>query len=124
MSISGWMRDTVSIKREEFAKDSEGVAVKTWTTAERGSSYPHTSVRCRIQDLPPEQVFKLGGKTDLRMWKIYFDSEPYIDTRDHVFFTDTDSIPRECDVFSPSFSYDSLQARLWKCIVREFKELT
>ena len=121
MSISGWMRDAITIKREVVAQDSEGVGVKTWTVEARGSSYPATGVACRIQALPPKDAHELGISTDVRSWKIYFDAEPYIDKRDHVFLTDTDSVLYECDVVVSAFSFDSNQARLWKCIVKKWE---
>ena len=121
MSISGWMRDEITIKRETSSQDSEGVAVKTWTVAARPTAYPAIGVFCRIQALPPKDAHELGITTDIRSWKIYFDAEPYIDKRDHVFLTDTDGVESECDVVVAAFSFDSLQARLWKCIVKKWE---
>lgn len=118
------MRDEVEIRRETFTTDAEGVAIKTWTVEARGSSYPATEVPCRMQAIMPEEKHLMQLSTELRSWRLYFVDEPYIDRRDHVFLTDTDLILRECEVKSPSFSFDSLQARLWKCIVQELSEVT
>ena len=124
MSLNNWMRDVIEIRREVVTPDAEGVAVKTWTIEARGSSYPASDVPCRLQAMPPEDLHALGLSTEKRSWKIYFVDDPIIDTRDHVFLTDTDQILRECEVLVPSFSFDSMASRLWKCIVSTISGIT
>lgn len=61
-----------------------------------------------------------GVRSEIRSFKIFFSENPSIDTRDHVFVTDTDNVIRECFVIKPSFSFDGSRARLWKCIVADY----
>lgn len=119
MSISAWCsRDSVEIRRESVSEGSEG-AVKEWTTVARGATLP-TEMDCRIQDLPSTEASAYGVLAELRAFKLYFSSNPYLDTRDHVIVTDTDGVARECFVLYPSFSFDGPHARLWKAIVVDY----
>lgn len=113
------MRDSLTIKREEVTL-GEGDAIKTWTTAARGSSFPSSDVSCRIQDLPGAEAITYGLRGDVRSYKIYFDEDPVIDTRDRVYFDDAGGTERECVIVGPSFSFDGPAARLWKCIATEY----
>lgn len=106
------------IKREVVTR-VDGFAVKTWTTAARGSA-GITDVVGRAQDLPADEAAMYGVRADARSYKLYFDSSPMIDTRDRVYFTDADGVDRECIVVRPSFSFDGPIAAVWKCIVTEY----
>ena len=117
-AVTALMRDSVTIKRESVAR-VDGFAVKTWTTAARGSSLPTTAI-CRIQSDKPEDVVGLGARADRRAWRIYFDSDPEIDVRDRIYFTESQgSTERECIVLEPSFQFDNSSA-LWRCRVQEW----
>ncbi len=111
-------KDSVMIKREEVVAGNEE-AIRTWTTEARGSSFP-TEMDCCVQDLPAEECQMYGVRSEIRSFKIFFSENPSIDTRDHVFVTDTDNVIRECFVIKPSFSFDGSRARLWKCIVADY----
>ena len=116
--ISRCSRDSITIKREEVVAGNEE-AIRTWTTEARTSSFP-TEMTCCVQDNPIEESQMLGVRAEIRVYRIYTSDNPYIDTRDHVFVTDTEGIERECFVIKPSFSFDGSRARLWKTIVADY----
>lgn len=111
------MRDSITIKREEYVK-GEGDIVKSWSTGARGSP-GITAPVCRIQAKKPEEAIGLGLRGDRRLWRIYFDADPFIDTRDRVYIPETDHSDYECIVIEPSFQWDN-QDRLWSCMVQQY----
>lgn len=118
MSINSMTsRDTIEIRRQVVSSGS-GEAKKTWTTGARGA-LPSAGVKCRMQANRPKDALEYGCRADVRSWRLYFgeSGDPKIDARDRVYLTDTDGVAHECLVKSPSFSFDSLQARLWLCVV-------
>ena len=116
--VTELMRDTITIKRETVTR-VDGVAQKEWTTGARGSP-GITTARCRIQDAQSSETAVFAVRADQRSYKIYFDSSPMIDTRDRVYFTDSDGVNRECIVLEPSKSFDGPIAAVWKCLVTEY----
>src|SRR5689334_15619751 len=106
MSISSLMKDSVTIKREETSRGTGGDCEKTWTIGARGSP-GITNPRCRIQSDKPEEAIGLGVRADRRLWRIYFDEDPFIDTRDRVYIPEADHSEFECIVIEPSFQWDN-----------------
>ena len=115
--ISRCLKDSVGIRREVIVAGNEE-AIRTWTTGAR-DSFP-TVINCCAQPLPSEEAQMIGVKSEIRSFVLYFSSDPYIDTRDHVFVNEVGGAVRECFVLKPSFSFDGSRARLWKCIVADY----
>lgn len=89
-------RDTVTIKRLGTTQDAAGGKVESYTTANRGSL--PTSWKCRIQEMAADEAIRYGLSGTERSWKFLGTSNPQIDERDQITFTDSESVAHTVEV--------------------------
>lgn len=93
------LRDAIHLRREQTAptQDAEGQFIKTWTANARGA-LPADNRTCWAQELSPEAMVTLGVTAPVRMWKLFFSFDPFLDNRDHVFFTEESGAAVEAEI--------------------------
>lgn len=93
MSLKGMMIHTCNIVRRTTARGSAGGASTTETTR-------HSNLACRARPLKPNEVAELAKDSVLADYKFYFVTNPGVDKRDFVEYTDPDENTLSLDVVS------------------------
>lgn len=111
-------RFTATLKRQISTENDDGTTTQKWVVSERVACNLPESVRCDMQTLTASDRIEFGIKDDDLYWCMYTASNPFLDGKDVVEWTDTGGIARTCRVFQPSFDMAG-RGRIWKTVVRE-----
>ena len=96
---------------------SDGGQNRSYTTAARGTK--STSLRCRIQQLQPDEYERYGIKGTDTAWRFMFTSNPQLGVNSAVTFTDQQGVAHtQIRIVKPSKNCDE-QGRLWVAIAQE-----
>lgn len=107
-----------TLKTQVSSKDDSGGVTYTWTTAARGDN--PTEIDCDMQTMTAEEKSELGITESSIVWAMYTATDPKLQTKDLVIWTDNSSISRTCRVLNPSFDMAG-RNRIWKTVVVEHK---
>lgn len=98
-------RDTVTIQRKSTTQESDAGTVPTFNTANRGAL--PTSVNCRAQEMSADEENSFGISGNNIGWKFLFPTDPQIDERDQLVFTDSQSVSHTIDVLGKQRNADN-----------------
>jgi len=98
-------RDTVTIQRKSTTQDADGGINETFNTANRGAL--PTSANCRAQEMSADEEIEFGISGNNIGWKFLFPTDPQIDERDQLVFTDSQSVSHTVDVLGKQRNADN-----------------
>lgn len=119
MSVKSLTSDyTVTIKRVSETKDGMGGPVRTFSTANRGSL--PTLISCALQSLDGEEREAYGVRASSEAWMMFTDTDPQMDLRDQIVFTDDSSVSHTAFCIRRSID-EAGKNRVWTTFVEEHK---
>ncbi len=98
-------RDTITIQRKSTTQDADGGINETFNTANRGAL--PTSANCRAQEMSANENIEFGISGNNIGWKFLCPTDPQIDERDQIVFTDSQSVSHTIDVLGKQRNADN-----------------
>ncbi len=98
-------RDTVTIHRKSTTQDADGGPVEVFNTTNRGTL--PTSAKCRAQEMSADEEIEFGISGNNIGWKFLLPTDPQIDERDQLVFTDSQSVSHTVDVLGKQRNADN-----------------